>query len=51
MKQYMETIKPKKEYITPKSEVVMLGLQNNLLEGDQNYMNVIIMCDSKPCSD
>ena len=50
MKQYMDTTKPKKEYVTPQCEVVMLGLQDNLLEAP-DHMNVLIMCGSKPCSD
>ena len=50
MKQYMDTTKPKKEYVTPQCEVVMLGLRDNLLEAPDE-MHVIIMCGSKPCSD
>ena len=50
MKQYMDTTKPKKEYVTPQCEVVMLGLQDNLLE-TPDYIPVVIMCGSKPCSD
>ena len=50
MKQYMETTKPKKEYVTPQCEVVMLGLRDNLLEAPDR-MDVFILCGSKPCSD
>ncbi len=49
MKQYMDTTKPKKEYVTPTCEVVMLGLQDNLLE-TPGSMDVVILCGSKPCS-
>lgn len=47
MKQYMDTTKPKKEYVTPTCEVVMLGLQDNLL-GAPGSMPVVI-CYSTPC--
>ena len=50
MKQYMDTTKPKKEYVTPQCEVVMLGLQDNLLDAPGS-MDVVILCGSKPCSD
>ena len=49
MKQYMETTKPKKEYVTPQCEVVMLGLQDNLLDAPGS-IDVVILCGSKPCS-
>ena len=51
MKQYMDTTKPKKEYVTPQCEVVMLGLQDNLLDDAPGSMYVVIMCGSKPCSE
>ena len=31
----MNTIKPKKKYIAPQSEVVMLGLREPLLDADE----------------
>lgn len=54
MKQYMNTTKPKKEYVTPTCEVVMLGHQSSLLDDNCDYnssgcMPMVIMCGSQPC--
>ena len=50
MKQYMETTKPKKEYVTPTCEVVMLDSQANLLTPSR--MDVIPCGGSyPPCTD
>ena len=48
MKQYMDTTKPKKEYVTPTCEVVMLGLRKSVLDTPSSLD--VIICYSKPCS-
>ncbi len=48
MKQYMDTTKPKKEYVTPQCEVVMLGLRKSVLDDAPSSLDVVI-CYSTPC--